>query len=74
MKNLFLSVAIAFVAVACQTEKKAAVGSASQPANAECSKACSTNGKECSDKAACDASKKECDSNAVCPVTGKPKS
>ncbi len=68
MKKVYLSLAIALVAVACKSNKMASVGSASAPANAECSTK-----KECSGeaKAACEGAK-SCEGAKVCPVTGKP--
>ena len=70
MKNLFLSLLLATVAVACGSMDTAAVKDASNP-NAPagaCASECATS---CSDakKAECSAAKKEC-SGEVCPVTG----
>ena len=71
MKNLFLSLLLATVAVACGSTDTAAVSDAADanaPAGAcasECATSCSA-----AEKAECSAAKKEC-SAQVCPVTGQ---
>jgi hypothetical protein len=71
MKNLILGVALIGCALACKTDKTAAVSDPSSPSAPKAE--CCTNGKgECSDaaKAECHgAMKAECSGKATCPAT-----
>jgi hypothetical protein len=68
MKNLLLGVALIGCALACKTDKNAAIADPSS-ANVPKSECCEANKGDCADMKAECATKPDC--QKVCPVTGK---